>query len=140
MSKSKPRRLICLIGLIVLLGCQTRSTTPDDSASPSILIVYEGDPLANVHVRLRESEHSPVLAQAISDIDGVATFTELPSPEPSAYCVSMESVSDGGWILDAKVVEKFTRPIRLNPFAVNSRHTIEIPKRSVISLNATPRR
>lgn len=121
---------VCLAGI----GCDSPAV-PVISDAPKITVSYAGNPLADVHVRLHDSPGGPVIAQAVSDDAGHATFDELPVPEPAHYFVSMESVGDGGWILDAKMLQRENAARQWPPFATTPIQRIELPPGSVKTLS-----
>lgn len=124
---------------IAMIGCNGDHESPAPHA-PAVLLSYQSGPLADVQVRLHESESGPVLAQAVSASDGRASFHIVPDPEPSAYFVSMQSIGDGGWILDAKYGEASKSHVRLAPLAAHDQQTIELPRGAVRPLMPTRRR
>ncbi|EKK00091.1 hypothetical protein RBSH_04613 [Rhodopirellula baltica SH28] len=97
-------------------------------------ILYDGKPLANVQVLLKQTADGTPLARAITNERGLAFVAELPSPEPEDYVVAMESISDGGWMLNPSVMKKFSDSLRLKPFSESPQQTIELPRRAVQSL------
>lgn len=128
---------VFLCGLIA--GCGEKLPSPPPPNLPAIKVVYQSGPVANVHVQLHASDNGPVLARAITSTDGKARFVDLPNPEPSEYFVSLESVSDGSWILDPKLTQRFTKTLRLDPLTQNANQSIELPPRSIQSLHRTTR-
>ncbi|MCG8648935.1 MAG: hypothetical protein MI861_03835, partial [Pirellulales bacterium] len=96
-------RYVCvLLGCVSAISCRDTNSQVDISGAPFVRVMYQGQPLGDVQVRLHETRGGPVLAQSISRQDGNAYFTQLPSPEPPKYFITVESLSDGGWILNAK--------------------------------------
>ncbi len=81
-----------------IAGCSDALSPPPPEDAPAITVVYQSDPVANVHLQLHESENGPIVARAITSADGKARFVNLPNPQPTEYFVSLESVSEGGWI------------------------------------------
>ncbi len=132
--------VIGLLSCICFCGCDSSPQSDTGSGGPSITVVYEDQPLADVQVRLHEAAQGPVLAQAITSDEGRAVFRDLQSPEPSEYFVSMDSLSDGGWILNPKVVKPALDAIRVQPFATNTNQQIELPSRSIQSLQPNTKR
>ncbi|EMI58539.1 hypothetical protein [Rhodopirellula sallentina] len=122
---------------IVTFGCEAASHTESANPTASVQVVYESEPLANVQIMLKQTADGPALTHAISDRLGVARFKEMPEPEPAEYVIAMESLSDGGWILDRKVVGKFCDSLRLKPFSQSPNQIIELPKRAVQLLSPT---
>ncbi|MFG0288695.1 MAG: hypothetical protein ACF8CQ_10985 [Rhodopirellula sp. JB044] len=123
--------------VIATLGCDAASQTESANPTASVQVVYEGEPLANVQITLTQTADGPALTRAISDRRGVARFSEVPDPEPTEYVVAMESLGDGGWMLDRKVVSKFSDSLRLKPFSQSPNQIIELPKRAVQLLSPT---
>src|SRR5690606_25709283 len=101
---------------------------------------YQSRPLADVLVRLHGSESGPVLAQAVSTSDGRASFHSVPDPEPGEYCVSLQSLGNGDWILDGEYGQAANRLVRLAPFADHHQQTIELPPSAVHPLAPAKRR
>ncbi|SMP64236.1 hypothetical protein SAMN06265222_108190 [Neorhodopirellula lusitana] len=120
--------------LATLVGCDSDGPSTAAMDSPHVQVLYQDGPLPDVCVRLHETQEGPVLAQAISQHDGRARFTELPSPAPDQYFVSMESVSDGGWLLDSKITQAKQNAIRLDSFTQSPQQTIQLPRGAVRSL------
>lgn len=121
------------------IGCGS-ATSVDESRSPIIAIDYDGHPLADVHVRLHDAGTGSVVAQAITREDGQAVFANMPSPEPVKYSVSLESVSDGGWILDPQAMKRLSDSLELSSFADERIQRIVLPARSVKSLTPNSKR
>ncbi|MFG0266443.1 MAG: hypothetical protein ACF8AM_15045 [Rhodopirellula sp. JB055] len=122
--------------LLTFAGCEA---TPSGQATESetfVTVVYDGTPLANVQVLLKPSADGVTLDRSITNERGVAYFHELPSPEPESYVIEMESISDGGWMLKASVMDKFCDSFRLEPFSASPQQTIELPRRAVQSLSS----
>lgn len=120
---------------VLLAGCGGSSTGPQASTiaegTPVVQVLYEGKPLANVQVLLKPSKDAAVLTRGVSNRNGNAALADLPSPEPETYHVALESISDGGWILNSKVVSKFCDSLRLKPFEQQTQQVIELPARAV---------
>ncbi len=114
-----------------IAGCSDALPPAPPEDAPSIKVVYQSDPVANVHVQLHGTENGPIVARAITSADGKARFVDLPDPQPAEYFVSLESVSDGGWILDPKLMQRFTKTQRLKPLTQKSTQSIELPPRSI---------
>lgn len=123
--------LCVLVGCMIGCGDEVASPMP---SGPAVLIRYQSEPLADVHVRLLASDGGPVLCHAITQSDGQATFVDLPSPEPEVYFVVLESVGDGGWMLNRQVLDRATKSLRLKPLAENPSQSIDLPRGSVQSL------
>ncbi len=120
---------------IATLGCETQTQPDVDNSKASVQIVYQNEPLANVLIVLKTPKAGAPLTRSISDRSGRASFQSLPSPEPEQYAVFMESNSDGGWILDSRIMTKFCDSLRLKPFSQVPNQIIELPKRAVQSLS-----
>ncbi|TWT73313.1 hypothetical protein [Allorhodopirellula solitaria] len=131
LSLSLPALLV-----FVAAGCEGDLPVSDPNG-PSVLVTYQSQPLADVQVCLHESASGPVLAQAVSAADGQATFREIPAPEPSEYSVSLQSLSDGGWILDPKYTNPAKSLVRLAPLGDGDPQTIELPRGAVRPLTRT---
>ncbi len=116
------------LAILMLAGCDAVPTEVDADGRPTVRVIYEGNPLADVVVRLHAVAGGPVVDQSISDAEGQAAFRQLPTPEPAAYQVSLLSASDGGWLMDPKLTERFTTDLRLKPFAQNPSQLIELPR------------
>lgn len=132
----------CLVIVSVACFCLGCDSDSSDAELPTttVAIVYQGNPLADVQIRLHESSGGPTLAQAITRADGKAVFGELPSPEPAKYFVSLESVGDGGWILDTRILDRQKPPLQLQPFATEPHQRMELPDRSVKPLSPNSKR
>lgn len=132
---------LCLSVLcaIAMIGCHGDGESPAKHG-PAVMVSYQSGPLADVQVRLHEFETGPVLAQATSASDGRAAFSTVPDPEPGEYCVSLQSMGDGDWILDAKYGEASKSNVRLAPLADHDQQTIELPPGAVRPLMPERRR
>jgi hypothetical protein len=78
-----------------------------------------------------------MVAKAVSGIDGQVDFVDLPSPEPDEYFVSLQSLGDGGWILDPQFASATESGLRLQAIDTNNRQTIDLPSGVVRSLDPT---
>ncbi|WDQ14741.1 hypothetical protein [Rhodopirellula sp. P2] len=121
---------------IAVTGCDGTSPKTTTASTTFVTVVYDGTPLANVQVLLKQSPGGATLDRAVTNSRGVAHFHALPSPEPESYVVAMESISDGGWMLKASVMEKLCDSLRLKPFSETPQQTIELPRRAVQSLSS----
>ncbi|WP_173442629.1 hypothetical protein [Rhodopirellula islandica] len=121
---------------VAVIGCDGTSSKTAAKSTTFVTLAYDGTPLANVQVRLKQSADGITLDQSVTNEHGVAHFHALPSPEPESYVVAMESISDGGWMLKASVVDKFCDSLRLKPFSETPQQTIELPRRAVHSLSS----
>lgn len=70
---------------VVLAGCDASTTTSTSESDTYVKILYDGKPLANVQVLLKQTADGTPLARAITNERGLAFVTELPSPEPEDY-------------------------------------------------------
>lgn len=126
-----------LVTLLLLAGCDGDASPPDLSGTPVVRVKFQGEPLAGVQVSLFGPSSQSPLVRAITGNDGNAYFTELPSPEPDRYRIGLESLGDGGWMLDPKVIEPFCEAQVLDPLQQSPVQELSLPKRAVRSL--TPR-
>ena len=115
-----------LLGSLLASGCSDSSSPADISGQPFVRVLYQGQPLGDVQVKLHETLEGPALTHSISRQDGNAYFTQVPSPEPSRYFVTVESISDGGWILDSEACQKLSESISLEPLESSRDQRIEI--------------
>ena len=81
-----------------------------------------------------------MLAQSVSRQNGNAYFVDVPSPEPQKYFVTVESLSDGGWMLDASACQKLSQSISLKALESSPGQRIEIPDGAVHPLSSPKRR
>lgn len=132
------KHVLLALCLGVVVGCGDDAAAPMPGG-PAVLVRYQSEPLADVHVRLLASAGGPVLSQAITQSDGQANFVDLPSPEPEVYFVSLESLGDGGWMLNRKVIDRTTASLRLKPLAENPSQSIDLPPGSVQPLHPSKR-
>lgn len=132
--------MLLLLGCVISTGCGETHSQADVSGSPYVSVTHQGKPLPDVQVRLHEHAGGPVIAQSISRPDGNAYFTDVPSPEPTKYFVTVESLGDGGWMLDTKACEELSKSVSLEPLESVSSQRIEIPKRAVKILSSPKRR
>ncbi|MEO9592697.1 hypothetical protein [Rhodopirellula bahusiensis] len=126
--------LACVV--IVSTGCDAASQSSTPESNTFVEVVYDGKPLANVQVLLKQTSDGGSLARAITNERGLAHFSDLPSHEPEIYVVAMESISDGGWMLKPSVMEKFCDSLRLKPFSETPHQKIELPRQAVQSLSS----
>ncbi|TWT50918.1 hypothetical protein Pla22_36610 [Rubripirellula amarantea] len=119
-----------LLLLCIFSGCGSPETGTSTS-NASVSVRYQGQPIADVVVRLHSELNGPPLTQAITDASGNASQFQLPSPEPPKYFVTLESVSDGGWILDLNAIERTGIVLELSSFNLNPIQNIELPPQSV---------
>ncbi|QDV66438.1 hypothetical protein Poly24_01240 [Rosistilla carotiformis] len=124
--------LSILVSLLAIVGCSD-SSSESSNQSPTILLRYKGDPLANVRVQLHDSESGPVVAAAISDPTGQARFKQVSPSGGPQYFVSVESISDGGWILDPKLGDPATSGLSIPTFDSTSQqpHELDLPPSAV---------
>ncbi|EMI15339.1 signal peptide protein [Rhodopirellula maiorica SM1] len=123
--------VLLIPAILAFSGCGGLDSGPTDSDSAGVAVTYRSDPLADVHVRLHGSATGPVLAAAISSTDGIARFEHMPSPQPDEYFVSLCSLSDGGWILDAKYLKPSDSGLKLKSLATGEVQPIELPRSAV---------
>ena len=109
-----------LCAAVVLVGCDDSSTTSPTKSDTYVKVIYDGKPLANVQVLLKQTADGATLARAITNERGFAYVSELPSPEPQDYIV----------------VKKLGDSLRLKPFSESPHQTIELPRRAVQSLTS----
>ncbi|WP_146405657.1 carboxypeptidase regulatory-like domain-containing protein [Allorhodopirellula heiligendammensis] len=129
---------LCMLLNVVFAGCGESPTSV--VSGPSVMVTYESQPLADVQVTLHATETGPALAQAVSASDGRAYFQNMPLPEPSEYLVSLQSLGDGGWILDPKYAQAAKSRLRLQPLTDSELQTIELPRGAVSALTPSRRR
>jgi len=123
--------ILLISSTVTLTGCGGRDSNPAVTDGLGVAVSYRSDPLADVHVRLHGSATGPVLAQAISSTDGIAHFAETPHPQPDEYFVSLCSLGDGGWILDAKYLKPTDSGLKLKPLAEGDVQSIRLPRGAV---------
>jgi len=122
-----------------LSGCRD-SSSRDISDAPFVQVMYEGQPLGDVQVRLHQVRGGPVIAQAVSGQDGNAYFWQIPSPEPSNYYVTVESLSDGSWSLTPEACQKISENISLKALESSPSQQLGIPDGAVIAISSPKRR
>ncbi|MEO1616903.1 MAG: hypothetical protein AAFV88_13690 [Planctomycetota bacterium] len=134
-------RVACVfVASIALCGCSDSTPGSNHPDGPLVRVMYQGKPLGDVQVMLHASKGSPVIAQSISRQDGNAYFTEVPSPEPPEYYVTVESVGDGGWMLDPKACQQLSKSISLQSLESSPQQQLEIPNGAVRPLMNSKRR
>lgn len=129
--KSHLLNCVAAIACSSLTGCESDLPLPPPDDAPTITVMFESDPVADIEVKLHESGNGPAIVRSVTSTDGKARFVDVPDPEPAEYFVSLESASDGGWILDQDVTQRLTRKLRLKPLNQESSQTIELPSRSI---------
>lgn len=134
-------RSVCgLFACALVSGCSETNSRVDISGLPFIQVMYQGEPIGDVQVRLHQIQGGPVIAQSVSRLDGYAYFSQVPSPEPSRYFVSLDSISDGSWMLDSEACQKLSQQIALNPLESSPGQRIEIPDGAVHPISSIKRR
>ncbi len=143
---ARPRRhqrwfgsCVLFCSCVVAIGCGQSGSQMHVDGAPTVRVMYQGKPLGDIQVRLHANHGGPVLAQAISQQNGNAYFPDVPSPEPDKYFVTLESLGDGGWMLDAAACESLTETSQLNALQSSPSQRIEIPNGAVAPL-PIPRR
>lgn len=132
--------LLTACAFLCVAGCGGVGMSGNSASGPSVQVVYQGKPLQDIQICLHASRGGPVLTRAVSRLDGKAYFSDLPLPEPDAYFVTIESVADGGWILDPKACKELTESISLQPLEGTSKQELLIPNGAVKVLSSSRRR
>jgi len=120
-----------ILAAVVMTGCSENRQPVAASSGHHVVVMYQADPLADVHVRLYATPDGPVLAEAISAMNGHVHFDRLPSPQPAEYFVSLESISDGGWMLDSKFGKAATSALRLKSLDEKTSQQLTLPRGAV---------
>jgi len=115
-------------------GCGGQ-TTLQPASGPGIRFLCEGAPVANLHVRLHISPDEPFLAQGITTDDGIVRFNKLPQPPPELWYVALESVGDGGWMLDPQYATPGKSGLTVTTLDEAQPPTVELPKVAMRSLS-----
>jgi len=115
-------------------GCGGQ-TTLQPASGPGIRFLCEGAPVASLHVRLHASPDETFLVQGITTDDGIVRFNKLPQPPPELWYVALESVGDGGWMLDARYATPGTSDLTVTALDEAQPPTIELPKEAMRSLS-----
>lgn len=121
-------------------GCSESNSRADLIGKPFVNVTYQGKPLSDVQINLHDGQGGAVLAQSISGQDGNAYFTEVPSPEPPRYSVTVESIGDGGWMLNPEACQELSKITFLAPLESTQEQRIEIPAGAVQTLASRKRR
>ena len=129
-----------LLACVLASGCSDTNSRVDASGLPFIQVMYQGQPIGDVQVRLHQTQGGPVIAQSVSRQDGHAYFSQVLSPEPSRYFVTQESLSDGSWMLDSQACQKLSQNISLDPLKSSPGQRIEIPDGAVYAISSPKRR
>ncbi len=124
-----------IASLLAVFGCGSSATTNPEPSGPSVSVSYQSGPLADVEVSLHATSTGPSIAKAVSASDGRANFPDVPSPEPAEYFVSLQSLGDGGWILDQKFAGA-DNGLRIKPLADNQQQKIKLPRGAVRPLTS----
>ncbi|MGI9469594.1 MAG: hypothetical protein ACR2OA_20900 [Rubripirellula sp.] len=127
------RNFVFLGACVLVCGCSETNSLVDTSKSPFVQVMYQGEPLGDVQVRLHETQGGPVIAQSVSRQDGNAYFSQVPSPEPAKYYVTVESLSDGSWGLNPQACQKLSESISLKALESSPAQRIDIPDGAVFA-------
>lgn len=126
---------LSLLALVSLTGCGGQAGRSESADGPAVVVTFRGDPLGGVQVSLHDDPDRPPLARAVTGADGKAHFADVPSPEPPRYHVGLESLGDGGWMFDRKVVEPFCQTQTLDPLEQFPSQELALPDRAVRPLD-----
>lgn len=119
-----------ILGLTLLAGCINSERTAGSDSPAGIAVTYQDSPVAGLEIWLLDSPNGRVVSRSITLSDGIARF-DPPSQEPEEYFVSLESLGDGGWVLQPRVVAPFIEQTTLKPFAVKPVQSIELPASAI---------
>jgi hypothetical protein len=128
------KNLRLVLAVLLMTGCGG-PTTLQPAAGPGVRFTCEGSPVANLLVRLHASPEGPCLGQGITADDGVVRFSELPQPLPERWYVALESVGDGGWMLDARYATPSANGLTLERLEEEQPATLELPAKAIRSLS-----
>ncbi|TWU20662.1 hypothetical protein Pla52o_45410 [Novipirellula galeiformis] len=129
--------ILLVSSTVTFTGCGGWDSNPTVTDGLGVAVSYRSDPLTDVHVRLHGSATGPILAEAVSSTDGIARFAETPLPQPDEYFVSLSSLGDGGWILDAKYLKPTDSGLKLKSLATDDPQQIKLPRGAVRPLTPT---
>lgn len=124
------KNLLVVLAALGLAGCGA-PTTLQPTAGPGVRFTCEGSPVANLHVRLHASPNEPFLLQGITAVDGLVRFGELPQPLPERWYVAVESLGDGGWMLDPRYASPSENGLTVERLDEQQPATLELPKRAM---------
>lgn len=119
-----------VLAALELSGCGT-PTTLQPTTGPGVRFLCEGSPVANLHVRLHASPDEPFLLQGVTADDGIVRFGELPEPVPDRWYVAVESLGDGGWMLDPRYATPDANGLTVDRLDEQQPATLELPKRAM---------
>lgn len=119
-----------VLAALELAGCGT-STTLQPTTGPGVRFLCEGIPVANLHVRLHASPDEPFLLQGVTADDGIVRFGQLPEPVPDRWYVAVESLGDGGWMLDPRYATPGGNGLTVDRLDEQQPATLELPKRAM---------
>lgn len=121
------------LAVLLVSGCGGPSTLQPTSG-PGVRFTCEGSPVANLLVRLHASPEGPCVGQGITSDDGVARFSELPQPLPQRWYVALESIGDGGWMLDTRYATPGASGLTVERLEAEQPVTLELPAKAMRSL------
>jgi len=139
-SGARTMRTAMLLIVVGLVGCGSEVGSTEAADGPTVAVMFQDDPLAGVQVSLYGPTGEAALARAVTRDDGKAYFTDLPSPQPTQYRIELQSLGDGGWMLDPSVVESFCDSQVIKPFHASPSQELALPNRAVRSLHPNRRR
>lgn len=128
--KPAPCLLLSLVPCLWATACG-RPATLQPATGVGVRFLCEGAPVANLLVRLHPSPDEPFVAQGITADDGIARFSKLPNPLPERWYVALESVGDGGWMLDPRYATPSPEGLTVDSLHEQDPPTIELPRQSI---------
>lgn len=134
-------QFVCLAVMGMLLGC-AKGVDLQEETPWQIKVVYEQQPLADVHVVIHRplgSQFEAVL-EGVTNRDGIAYLQPVPTIDPpqsdewSKFKVTMESHAGGEWMIKPKWIAPASSDLKISSIEPNKPLSIELPKQAIASL------
>lgn len=136
-------KLVSLTMIMAIVGCTQGAGVTTSAVGPRVKVIYEGSPLADVQVSVYvdRTAAKPIL-QGITNAEGIAVLLPIddgtsPGTSPgttgaeTSLPVTLQSLGDGGWMLDAKLAELARGQLTLRISPSDPPPMIEIPRGGV---------
>lgn len=132
-------KLVSLTMVMAIVGCTQGAGVTTSVVGPRVKVIYEGSPLADVQVSVYvdRTAAKPIL-QGITNAEGIAVLLPIDdgtSPgttgAETSLPVTLQSLGDGGWMLDAKLAELARGQLTLRISPSDPPPMIEIPRGGV---------
>ncbi len=136
-------RLCILTAAVICTTLSAGCSEGGDRSTASgltVVVQYKQQPIADVHVMLHEQVGGPLVLEGWTSMDGTAEL-RVPSDsdfspdaaanEPTEFVVATDSISDGGWNIQAKYTELARSGLKVTFEAGQTQATLELPADAV---------